>query len=238
MRMLLALALLATGMLLLGCTYSANYSYNGTVGSANKTPPAQGTANETTAPGGNAPPAQGTANETSNPPTTNETAAPSNPVSPPAAPGDLSGKNYTDLLLSGFASQCTSTLHILDKDTNLKLYFDGKGNMTYLEGATGLKECPSAIMVYKGDLANGGMLYATCPGHESFLGSDFKTDTACAWRSMNISAEYGGIGSSSLGFGTENETYSTPLIDWATSFDCQPWTPDGSKFDVKGFVCD
>ncbi len=235
MKLLLVLALLATGMLLLGCTYSANYSYNTSMNaSANKTP-AQNASN------GAGPQAPSNAGQPSNEnaPTANETAPPSSePVTPPAAPGDLTGKNYTDLLLSGYASQCTTTLHILDKDTSLKLYFDGKGNMTYIEGATGLKECPSANMVYKGDLANGGMLYATCPGHESFLGSDFKTDSPCAWRSMNISAEFGGIGSSSLGFGTENETYSTPLIDWASSFSCQPWNVDSSKFDVKGFVCD
>src|SRR5512143_2247866 len=229
MKPLLVLALLATGMLFLGCTYSANYSYNTSVNaSTNKTPA-----------GGNAtpPPAQGTSsgsNVSGNPPSpANESPSP-----PPQAPRDLTGKNYTDLLLSGFASQCSAAIRAEGKIISLKLYFDGKGNMTYEEAATGLKECPSASMVYKGDLANGGKLYATCPGHQAFLGSDFKTDSPCAWMSMDVSAEYGGIGSSSLGFGSENETYSTPPIDWAPSFSCQPWTLDSSKFDVKGFVCD
>lgn len=238
MRMLLVLALIATGLLLLGCTYSANYAYNGSMNaSTNKTPTASGGNAQGTGSNASAPEAgQGTSNGGSNPSgTTNQTAPPSNP---PAAPGDLNGKNYTDLLLSGFASQCTTTLKLEEKTISLKLYFDGKGNMTYEEADTGLKECPSAAMVYKGDLANGGKLYATCPGHQAFLGSDFKTDSPCAWRSMDISAEYGGIGSSSLGFGSENETYSTPPIDWAPAFSCQPWALDRSKFDIKGFVCD
>jgi hypothetical protein len=243
MRTFVLVALLATGLLIFGCTYSANYNYNASAnGSAamneSGSVPSEPSMNETAPPMNESSPAMNTTEQ----PAMNESGAmPSeNATGGEAMPsGDVTGKTYEDLLMGGVPAKCTLTVHEDAGDRNLVLYFDGNGNMTADEASTGLADCPSAVMVYKGDIANGGKLYASCPGHTDMLGKDFETDNPCAWHSMDVLAEYGGLGSSSLGFGFENESYSTPSLDsaQASDYSCQPWTVDASKFDLNGFVC-
>lgn len=236
------LVLLAAGMLVFGCTYSTQNSVNYSAGNSNDSAGASGgtqnpsggansgAAQPSGTSGGTGPSTAGAGTSGTGTPAATE---PGNTPSP-----DLSGKIYSDLIGSGTASQCTvSYTSEADGAVVLKIYFDGKNNMR-IEQPTGYPDCPSAVMVYKGDSSGNGMLYLSCPGHnEEALGQKFGTHEQCVWQTMEIEEQWGGIGTSSRGI--ENG-YSTPSLEYLPSpvYNCQSWTLDNSKFDTSGFVCD
>jgi hypothetical protein len=248
MRIFMILALLASGLLIFGCTYSANYEANGSV-NASTGPSANESANMPSVNGTPGPEMNGSEGGMPQPSggAAPEPSADSGSAMPEpdtgvsgGAQADLSGKTVDDLLELGTASQCTVTLQEDTKTRNLKLYFDGKGSLREEEADTGDAACPSNVVVYTGGSEN-GTLYTTCPGHTDVLGTKFGTHEQCEWRSMEVSAEWGGPGSAVLGFLTsDTESFDTPYLNSAdaSAYDCQPWTADPSKFEVRGFVCD
>jgi hypothetical protein len=91
-------------------------------------------------------------------------------------------------------------------------------------------------MIFKGDMANGGVVHVDCPTNKEILGTDLlANDAPCDWLSTNVSSEYGGIGSFSWGFGS----YSTMPLDLVptSEYNCRPWAADSSKFDYSGYIC-
>ncbi len=239
------LVLLAAGMLVFGCTYSAQSSANYSTGGPNETAGASASGGTQSPSGGassGATQPSGTTSGGSNPPLTGTdatgagTPAGTEPAITPSP--ELSGKVYSDLIGSGAASRCTvSYTSEADGVAVLNLYFDGKNNMR-MEQQTKYADCPSAVMVYKGDSSGNGMLYLSCPGHnEEALGVKFATHEQCEWQTMEIEKQWGGIGTSSLGIGNG---YMTPSLEYLPSpvYSCQSWALDSSKFETPGFVCD
>ncbi|HSB46936.1 MAG TPA: hypothetical protein VLD37_02910 [Candidatus Bilamarchaeum sp.] len=212
------LVLLVLGMLVFGCTYSgsANYSAGANVSAGN----------DTAKPAPSNPPVNASGSET----------RPAGEPSPPPS-GELSGKNYSDLILAGKPSQCTlDFMDAADAKISMKLYFDGKGAMRMEQPDTGFANCPSAAIVFKGDSAGNGIMYVSCPGDDDALGTEFGTHEKCDWQSMEIESDFGGIGSASRGI---EGGYNTPMINYAVDpvYDCKSWTMDSSKFQVPGKVC-
>lgn len=244
------LAILVIAMFVFGCTSSGNYSANYSTGNTSNTttPPAPSVSQNTSAttPTGTSQPtgtpSSGTTPSGTSPSVSNATSGTgagagtqtSGPTTPPSA--DLSGKNYSGLINTGTPSQCTLTYSPSSGgQIKLNLYFDGRGSMRMEQPNTGLSDCPSTVLVFKGDSTGNGTLFFTCPENKSMLGTDFNTDAACDWTTMGISTEYGGIGESTIGAGD----YSSPMIgdEPASEYICQPWTLDSSKFSTPGFVC-
>ncbi len=242
---LLMVALLAIGLSISGCTYHADYNYTGnvSVGNAsnasvphpNATPPSGG---QPAAPSGGTQPAEnntGVAGGSGTQPSPPENATqPSGGNASPSGP-DLTGKTYRDLINSGSPSQCSMSYQSESGKMDLSLYFDGNGRMRIEQPATGASDCPSAVLVFRGDASGNGTLYFNCPGTPDALGHDFKTDNACAWDSMEISTDYGGIGGASIGL----SNYSSPSLEYVQSpvYECRGWSLDPTKFDTPGFVC-
>ena len=235
------LAFLAMGMLFFGCTYSSESSANYSAGGSANVSASGGPQNQPGNASSGATEPSGTSSGNGSAGAAGSGAGTAGSAGGEVLPasGDLSGKNYSDLIGTGTSSQCTVTY--TDETAGavtLDLYFNGKGSMRIEQHDTGYSDCPYALMVYKGDSSGNGMLYLTCPGHEDeALGQDFMTDTACDWQSMEISSEYGGIGSSGLGIGNG---YMSPSLNFLPSpvYSCKPWTLDGSKFETPGTVCD
>ncbi len=148
----------------------------------------------------------------------------------------FSNVTFTNLLLSGSPTQCSVSYARGKKSIALNMFFDGNGSIRVEEPNTGSSDCPSALLIYKGDIANGGTFYLSCPGNNAILGTDFMHGNApCDWDSMDVSAKYGSIGNAMMGFGS----YGSPALGGAAASDyiCQPWTSDSSKFTVAGHVC-
>jgi len=222
------LVLLAAGMLVFGCTYSAQSSANYSTGGSNETSGA--TQPSGAASGGSNPPPTGSNATGSGTPAATEPAITPSP--------ELSGKDYSDLVGMGSASRCAvAYTDDTGNPATLDIYFSGNNKMR-MEQQTKFADCPSAVMVYKGDSSGNGMLYLTCPGHEEeALGLKFATHEVCQWQTMEIEQQWGGIGTSSLGIGGG---YMTPSLEYLTEpvYSCQSWTLDASKFETPGFVCD
>jgi hypothetical protein len=217
---LFSVLLVMGALLLFGCTthYEADYnaSINGSAGSQNVT----------TVPSG----AQPTGAMNTTPPT-----GTSPPITPPSSGADLSGKNYTELLLLGSPSQCSVTFSNDQRAYDIALFFDGKGSMRVEDPKTNDPECPLNVMIFKGDMANGGVAYMNCPTNKGLLGNEFGTDTPCDWLSTDISSKYGGIGSFSWGI----VSYTTLPLDMVSDdgYACKPWAAESSKFDTPGHAC-
>lgn len=236
----LILACLASGMLLFGCTYSAESSVNNSASGSADAPASGGSQNPSGGASSGASPPSGTGGNTQ--PATGGSGsggtAPPEPQAGGSAAIDMSGKGYSDLVGVGSGSRCAvSYKSETGAPLELALYFDGKHNIR-MEQETGYSDCPEAVVVYKGDSSGNGMLYTTCPGHEEeALGQMFGTHEQCYWKAMDIEEQWGGIGTSSLGL---EDGYSTPMIEYLDSpqYGCQSWTPEPSKFETPGFVCD
>jgi hypothetical protein len=232
------LVLLATGMLVFGCTYSTqnsvNYSAGGNATGAGSSGGSQGPAGSGTGAAGGASDASSGGTDTGG---SGDTAQ-AEPQTAESAAIDMAGKDYSDLIGTGSGSQCTVAYKSeTGAPEELTLYFDGKHNIR-MEQDTGYSDCPESVMVYKGDPMGNGRLYVTCPGHEEeALGQKFATHEVCEWQSMEIEEQWGGIGSASRGL---ESGYSTPMLEYLQepAYSCTEWAVDSSKFGTPGFVCD
>jgi len=199
----------------LGCTYSSEYEAGGTAqaeasGSAQAQPQAQ--------------------------------AAEPAPEPQAAAQGDgidRSGLAYAGLLSLGNVSRCDVTLHSLEGDRQLLMLMDGKGMLRIDEAQTGSAECSHLVVVFKVDSEENGMLYTKCQGSPDALGTEFGTHERCDWISMDVEAQWGGVGSTVRGIQLpDGSNIGTPFLDQLSDYSCSAWDVDASQFDTSGYVCD
>jgi hypothetical protein len=226
MRYLILLALSAIGLLTLGCTYSAEYGAEGV--------------EETQTPGSGqtgSPSAQAAAEADpqapSDQPVLNQQDAPSDDGI------DRSGMAYDDLLMLGSGSRCDVVLHSEEGDRRLDMLFDGEGMMRIDEDATGNPFCPHLLVIFNVDSKENGFQYVNCPGYPDAIGTEFGTDTKCDWQSMEVEAEWGGVGSTIRGLLLPDDSrLDTPYLDQTSDYSCSAWNVDASQFEVPGYICD
>jgi hypothetical protein len=143
-----------------------------------------------------------------------DTGAPSQPSAPTQPSGDsFEGKDWAGLMALGVPTQC----NVASSGTTMKMYMVDGGKKVRVETAS--DDCPMNIIIMKND-----KMYMACVGGESMMPN-------CDWIEFDISGS--GSPGGAPGGSSPSDFEDAP----ASSFDCQAWIPDASKFETPGKVC-
>lgn len=133
----------------------------------------------------------------------------------------LGGKDYTALLALGIPVKCDVTSTLNGTTTTTRFYLNSKKQIR-TEIPMNQGACPMMVSVLKDKI-----MYMGCPDGEFFLPN-------CDWMEIDTSKSSGSSAPGGAGGTTSPPDYQNLP---ATSFECEPWIEDNSKFDTPGKVC-
>ncbi len=131
---------------------------------------------------------------------------------------DLTNLAYAELVALGVPIQC-DVVTIVDGETvNTKMYMKGEDEIR-IESMSTQPDCPKVISIFTEDV-----MYVGCEGQQIL------PDLGCDWMKFEAEEETSATESAPV---TASDLEDLP----PTSYSCQPWIYDSSKFTASGKAC-